>query len=199
MQSNGVTSETSGTRLLTNGTTVASVIISAGTITSGNIGANNCPLVPASYTFISTQDRYMNIFSAQCDRVGAFIYNKIDQLDRSDDDYNEVIVDSIADVIDLVGEPAYYTASLEAKILQEDAFAFERLLLAIASARHKETEDNRLQLLQQYAENSDPRVRRAAVRALSRMKSEGARKALQQIAAGADQGELTRLATAFLR
>src|SRR5215467_1125830 len=84
---------------------------SANITATGTLIAANVPL---TYAFTSTLDQYSRIFSGQCDRVGAFIYNKLLQLNPSDEDENEAIVDSIADVIDLVGEPASGTAVMEA-------------------------------------------------------------------------------------
>jgi hypothetical protein len=163
------------------------------------IKAGNRALTPPSYTFVTTTDQYMKIFSAQCDRVSAFIHEKLEQLDRSDDDQNEEIVDSIANVIDLVGEPASCTAEMEARLLEDESFIFERLLLAIATAHYKETEAYRLRVLRQYAGNANYLVRRAAVRALGRMDTEGAKRALREISGQKDGGEISHFAAALLK
>ena len=151
-----------------------------------------------SYTFVTSNEIYSKIFSAQCARVSAFVAENLERLDRADDDYNENIIELIANVIDLVGEPAYGTVSLEAQVQQRNAFVFERLLCAIAESRHKDTEFYRLELLRNYAEGADFRTKRAAVRALGRMKTDAARAALNEIGHNKSNAELAKLATAYL-
>lgn len=166
---------------------------------AGSTAAYNKEAPPASYTFITTFDIYQEIFSKQCARVGMFIYDSLEKLDRSDDDNNEEIIEHIANVIDIVGEPAVYTAALEANFLYNNNFAFERLLLAIATSSHKETEAYRLELLRGYADNPDYRTRLAAVRALARMKTDGAKSELQKISSRTERGEIPQMAAALLR
>jgi hypothetical protein len=161
--------------------------------------AYNRAISSPSYTFVTSFDQYAKIFSAQCDRVSNFIFGQLEQIDRSDDDQNEAIVDGIANVIGLVGEPAAYTALLEANILKRDPTILEPLLLGIATARHKDTEAARVQELQRYAGDSNHRVRRAAVRALGRMGTETAKNALKEIRDRNQGAEIGRLAAALLR
>lgn len=184
-------------RVIGHTTTAATTFDSMGTVTVG--ASNSYSIESASYTFTSTIDQYKRIFSAQCVRVGKFVDQKLEQLDLDDDDKNEDVVDSIAQVIDLVGEPAFGTMLMEARILRGQGFTFERLLLAIASSHHKETEGARLKLLQQYAADFDYRVRRAAVRALGRMDTEGAKKTLTEISSDNAGSEMGRFAGALLR
>jgi hypothetical protein len=142
---------------------------------------------------------YKQILSNQCVRASAYICDSLERLDRSDDDYNEGIIERIASAIDLVGEPAYCSAFAEATLLREDRFVFERLLLAVASSRHKETEPYRLEMLRRYAESPDARTRYSAVRALGRMDSAAAKSLLREIASKADHSEVTQMAAAQLR
>jgi hypothetical protein len=174
-------------------------LVPVNNITGAVITAYNRALPSRSYTFTSTLDSYEKIFSGQCERVGAFINNKLEQLSRSNEDENEAIVDSIADVIDLVGEPAFGTALMEARVLKDDWFLLEHLLLGIASAHHKETEPYRIQLLRYYANSHDYRLKRAAIRALGRMKSELAKSVLRQISTEDADREAKNLAAALLR
>jgi HEAT repeat protein len=132
--------------------------------------------------------------------VSAFIYQNLQQLDRYDDEYNEKIIERIAEAIDLVGEPASCTAALDAKVLREDHFVFANLLLAIASSRHRDSESYRLEVLRAFAQNDDPQTRRAAIRALGRMPSGDARNALREISKQAGgRSELAQLSAAFAR
>ena len=179
---------------------VAIFALSANTGLSNTFtAATNKATVPASYTFVTTHDHFVKIFSGQCDRVNSFIYDKLEHLERSDDDRNEDIVEDIAFVIDLVGEPASCTAAMEARLLKGEPFMFERLLLAIATARHKETEADRLRVLRQYTDDKDYRIRRAAVRALGRMNTEAAKSALNEIRGREEGKELGHFAGALLR
>jgi hypothetical protein len=173
---------------------------SAGTgVLSVNV-AVNFGVAPSSYTLSAVVNMYQKIFSDQCARVSSFIYDNLEQLDRSDDDYNEKIIERIAEAIDLVGEPASYTATIDANILREDHFVFSRLLLAIASSRHRETEAYRLEVLRGYAQNEDVRTRHAAIRALGRMRSDAAKNALREISKQAGQKrEVAQFAAAFAR
>ena len=108
-------------------------------------------------------------------------------------------MEAIAKVIDLVGEPAAgMAARMESSLLKDEPFRFERLLLAIATARHSETEAYRLGLLRKYANDPLPRIRRAAVRALSRMSTEGAKETLKEIS-GRKEGQISSFASALLR
>src|SRR5262249_43785171 len=141
----------------------------------------NRAVTPPSYTFTTSANQYTKIFSAQCDRVSNFIFGQLEQLDRSDEDQNETVAEGIANIISLVGEPAAYTALFEAGLLKNDPTALEPLLLAIAVARHKETEADRVRVLRRLADDANYRVRRAAVRALGRMTAEVARSALREI------------------
>jgi HEAT repeat protein len=188
--------------IVVNNATFASVNVNnmtAGTVVQANNRAITSGSSTFSYTFTGTYDEYSRIFSSQCNRVGTFIYNQLGQLDRTDEDQNEAIVDSIADVIALVGEPASGTAVLEAGVLKDDWFLFEHLLLGIANADHKDTEAYRLQFLLQYVDDPDYRLKRAAIRALGRMKTEEAKKTLREISTISGGGELAMLATALLR
>jgi hypothetical protein len=181
--------------------TFAFVNLSSGTATTGQpvSPSNTFSVTSPAYTFVGPWFHLERIVSAQCNRVNKLIYSQLEQLDRSDDDRNEDIVDKIASIIDLVGEPASCTAAIEAKLLEDDPFTFERLLLAIATAHHKETEADRLKLLREYAAASDHRIKWAAVRALGRMNTEDARNTLQEISAKHGSTELSYLATALLR
>jgi hypothetical protein len=167
--------------------------------------ANTSPLqamrssTPVSYTFTSSADQYQKIFSAQCSRVGSIINENLHQLDRSDDDYNETLVDQIAKLIDLLGEPAFLTAAMEAGCATDDAFALEPLLLAIASSTHKETENLRLELVKKYAERPDFKTKRAAVRALGRFKSANAKELLREISAKSGRSEIAQMANSLAR
>jgi HEAT repeat protein len=160
---------------------------------------NRGPTPSTSYTFVSSLDQCTKIFSAQCDRVSNFIFNQLEQIDRSDDDRSEAIAGDIANVIGLVGEPAACTAFLEANLLRSDPTVLEPLLIAIATAQHKETETARVKLLQHFAGDANYRVRRAAVRALGRMGSDTARNALREISTRNEGAEIGRLAAALLR
>ena len=161
--------------------------------------ANNGTLAAPSYTFFTnSNDQYLKIFSAQCDRVNNYIFGQLERVDRSDQDQNEVVADSIAGVIDLVGEPAACTALFEAHLLTEEPAILEPLLLAIGSASHKATEPARIAALRQFANASNYRVRRAAIRALGRMKAPAAKQALRDISKNS-QGEIASFAAAFLR
>src|SRR5438067_1056820 len=93
-----------GTVVLFDNSAFASVNLNSSTATGTYSKADNRAPAPPSYTFVTTSQQYMKIFSAQCDRVSNYIYGQLEHLDRSDDDQNEEIVDSIANVIDLVGE-----------------------------------------------------------------------------------------------
>jgi hypothetical protein len=79
----------------------------------------------------------------------------------------------------------------------DNGFVFERLLLAIASSNHKETEAYRLALLRTYADQSDPNTKRAAVRALGRMRTQGAKDALREIGRYSGRGEIMSMAMAY--
>jgi hypothetical protein len=61
-------------------------------------------------------------------RVNNYIFGQLERVDRSDQDQNEVVADKIADVINLVGEPAACTALFEAKLLKNEPTVLERLL-----------------------------------------------------------------------
>lgn len=99
----GGPAETANTAVETSGTGVMAANVAV------NFGA-----VPSSYTLSSVVNMYQKIFSDRCARVSAFIYDNLEQLDRSDDNYNEKIIERIAEAIDLVGEPASCTAALDA-------------------------------------------------------------------------------------
>jgi hypothetical protein len=154
---------------------------------------------PVSYTFIGSAERYEKIFSAQCSRVGSIINDSLQQLDRTDDDYNETFVDEIARLIDLMGEPAFFTAALEAKCFANDTVSLEPLLLAIATARNKETEEMRLELVKTFAERSDFKAKRAAVRALGRFNSVGAKALLRDISANSGRSEIALMASSLAK
>jgi HEAT repeat protein len=178
---------------------VASVNVSSSTANAALTKADNQAMAPASYTFLTTADVYTRIFSAQCDRVSNYIFGQLEQLDRSDDDQNEGVIDNIARVIGLVGEPAAYTAILEARFLKNEPFAFEQLLLALATARQKETEPDLVRTLFGYAEDGDYKVKRAAVRALGRMNTNAAKRALAEISLHNRGAEIGQYAAALLR
>jgi len=108
-------------------------------------------------------------------------------------------LNNIANVIDLLGEPAACTAVLEARLLKNEPFLFERLLLALATAQQKETETGRVRTLFQYANDGDYRVKRAAVRALGRMNTGAAKKALAEISRRNERTEMGQFAAALLR
>lgn len=189
-----------GTLVLYDGSAIASVVLNSSTANAALTKVDNKPVAPASYTFVTTLDLYEKIFSGQCDRVSNYIFGQLERLDRgSDEDQNEVIIERIADVIDLVGEPAACTTVLEARLLKQDPPMLEPLLLAIGSAQHKETEAGRVQILSQFASDSDYRVKRAAVRALGRMNTEAARRALVEISRHHERTEIGRFAAAMLR
>jgi hypothetical protein len=188
-----------GAVVLFNDSAFVSVSTSSSTACTALTNADNRGLASPLYTFVTSSDQYTKIFSAQCDRVSNLIFGQLEQVDRSDDDQNEAIIDSIANVIALVGEPAAYTALLEARLLQNDPTVLEPLLLAIATARHKETEPARIEVLQRYAGDANYRIRRAAVRALGRMGAEAARNALKEISNRNRGAEIGRLAAALLR
>ena len=161
--------------------------------------AGNRALTPPSYTFVTSVDQYETILSAQCDRVSNYIFGQLEQIDRSDDDQNEAIIGELSNVIGLVGEPAAYTALFEARLLKNDPTILEPLLLALATARHKETEADRVQALYQFANDPNYRVKRAAIRALGRMDAEVAKDALREISRRNKGGELGHYAAALLR
>ncbi|WP_439375382.1 HEAT repeat domain-containing protein [Bradyrhizobium sp. DASA03120] len=188
-----------GQRTMLEDSTVATVPISSSTATTLLSQAFNRAVASPSYTFLTSFDQYQKIFSGQCDRVHSFIYGQLDNVDQSDDDQNEEVVDCIARVIDLVGEPASCTAVLEAGILKENLSALEPLLLAIGTSRHRDTEYLRAEALHGYAKDPDYRVRRAAVRALGRMKALPAKHALEEISSQKEMGEIALLAAAMLR
>lgn len=186
-------------RLVIDDVAFASVPINSSTASNVVNKAYNRTVAPPSYTFVSSFDQYQKIFSGQCDRVHSYIYGQLDNLDQSDDDQNEEVVDSIARVIDLVGEPASCTAMLEADILKENPSALVPLLLAIGTSRHRETEFLRAEMLRRYTQDADQRVRKVAVRALGRMSSLAARRALEDISKQKEMGEVALLAAALLR
>jgi hypothetical protein len=188
----------SGTAPETSSVTITATASSNVAVCINNTSMNRGLTSPA-YTFTTTVAMYRDIFSAQCARVHTLIYENLEQLDHYDDDYNEKIINRITDAIDLVGEPAYCTAFLEARQLRDDRYSFERLLLAIGGSRHRETEGLRLEMLRSYAESSDSRSRRAAVRALGRMDSQSAKSLLRKIGDKADCSEIAQMATALLR
>jgi hypothetical protein len=192
-------SNASGAVVRFDGSACVYMNVNSSTAYTAMTNTNNRALASPSYTFSTSSDQYANILAAQCDRVSNFIFGQLEQLDRSDEDQNDTIVDGISNVIGLVGEPAAYVAVLEAKLLRSDPTVLEPLLLAIATARHKETEAGRVQVLQNYASDTNYRVRRAAIRALGRMDSEAARNALKNISSRNQDGELGRLAAAMLR
>ena len=173
----------------------AQVTANVGFLTNGP--PINQGTAPVGVTFTTTLWMYQKIMSEQCVRTSSLIFESLGQLDYENDDYNEQVVERIADAIDLVGEPAYCTALLEARHLQ-DRFAFGYLLLGIASSKSKETETHRLRTLCGYTEDSDYRTRRAAVRALGRMGAAGAKQALREISENAAHGEIAQMARAFL-
>jgi hypothetical protein len=153
--------------------------------------------VGPAYMFTAPLSEYRRIFSEQCNRVSAFIYEHFEQLNRHDDDCNEKIIERVASAIDLVGEPAFGAAYLEASVLRKDKFALEQLLFAVATAKGKETEAGRLEMLRGYVESSDPSTRRAAVRALGRMESQDAKALLRKIGSPPAHGEIAQLAAAL--
>jgi hypothetical protein len=176
-----------------------SINVNTSTASWGVTKADNRTLAPPSYTFVSSStDQYTKIFSAQCDRVNNYIFGQLERVDRSDQDQNEVVADGIAGVIDLVGEPAACTALFEAHLLTEEPTILEPLLLAIGSASHKETEAARIAGLRHFANASNYRIKRAAIRALGRMKAPAARQALREISKNS-QGEIASFAAALLR
>ncbi|MFT4116548.1 HEAT repeat domain-containing protein [Bradyrhizobium sp.] len=179
--------------------TVTIVPINSSTATVITNQVFNQAISSPSYTFTTSFVQYQQIFSGQCDRVHSFIHGQLDNVDQSDDDQNEEVVDCIAHIIDLIGEPASCTAVFEAGLLKENMSAFEPLLLAIGSSRHRETEYLRAEALHGYAKDVDFRVRKAAVRALGRMKALPAKQALEQISQQKDAGETALLAAAMLR
>ncbi len=154
--------------------------------------------VATTYNFwATTSEHYEKIFSAQCVRVGADIEDQLGNLDRSDDDCDEVVVDYIARIIDLVGEPAFLTAAVEAKCRANDPSTLEPLLLALATAKHKQTEGMRLDFVKDFAERPEYKVRRAAVRALSRFNSAQSKSVLKQIGLSSEQSEIGKMASAL--
>jgi hypothetical protein len=177
----------------------ASVTLTSNTANTAVTRADNRALAAPSYTFVSYADQYTTIFAAQCDRVSNYIFGQLERVDRSDQGQNETIVDAIADVIGLVGEPAAYTALFEARLLKDEPTVLEPLLLAVGSAHHKESEADRVQALNHYADDPNYRVKRAAVRALSRMNTESARNALREISDRNQGKEIGHFATALLR
>jgi hypothetical protein len=187
------------TVVVVNNSTFVSVNLSSSTAYSGVTAADNRTLASPSYTFVARSDQYTKILSAQCDRVSNHIFGQLEHVDRSDQDQNELIVDDIAEVIGLVGEPAAYAALFEAHLLKEDPTVLEPLLLAIGSAHHKESEADRVQALRQYANDADYRIRRAAVRALGRMNTAVARSVLRDISSHNQGSEIGRFAAAMLR
>jgi hypothetical protein len=159
---------------------------------------DNYPVASPAYTFATSYNQALRILGAQCNRVHNYIHGQLENVDRSDDDQNEMIVDKIARVIDLVGEPASCTAVFEAELLKNNPNVFEPLVLAIGTARNKESEADRVQALRRYANDSNNRVKRAAVRALGRMDAPAARVALNDINRNGT-GEVAQLAAAMLR
>lgn len=190
---------TPGTVIIVDDVAFLSVDLSSNTTSFAVTKVDNRALATPSYTFASSNDQYTKIFSAQCDRVSNFIFGQLQQLDRSDEDQNETVVDGIANVISLMGEPAAYTALFEANFLKSDPTVLEPLLFAIATAHHDETEADRVEMLKRYAGDVNYRVRRAAVRALGRMGTKAARNALREIGDSNAGTEMGRLAIALLR
>ncbi|HZP76600.1 MAG TPA: HEAT repeat domain-containing protein [Pseudolabrys sp.] len=160
--------------------------------------ANQAVASPA-YTFSTTVDQYKRIFSAQCDRVSNYIFGQLEYVSRSDDEQNESISEGIANVISLVGEPAAYTAFVEAKMLKDNPGMLGPLFIGIATADHKETEQDRVEALRRYAGDENYRVRRAAIRALGRMEAPAAQQALKDISRQNQGAELGQYAAALLR
>ncbi|MEY9466331.1 hypothetical protein ABH973_006744 [Bradyrhizobium ottawaense] len=176
----------------------ATVPVNSSTATVVACSALNRAVSSPSYTFVSSFDQYQKIFSGQCDRVHSYIYGQLDNLDQ-DDDQNEEVIENIARVIDLMGEPASGTAMLEASLLKDNLNVLGPLLLAIGASCHRDTEYLRAEALRNYAKDPDYRVRKAAVRALGRMKALPAKRALEEISSQKETGELALLAEAMLR
>ncbi len=168
-------------------------------VRSSNTAPVDATASGVTYAFMSSAEQYEKIFSAQCSRIGSVINDRLQNLDRADDDYNESIIDYIARIIDLVGEPAFLTAAVEARCAEDNAAMLEPLLLAIASAKHKESEGMRLDAIKNFAERSDFRTQRAAVRALSRFNSPNSKALLKQIGANYNQSEIGKMATALAK
>ena len=188
-----------GALMLLDDSAIASVRIDSSTASSVVTQAYNLPAAPPSYTFTSTVEQYEKIFAGQCNRVSNYIYGQLEQIDLSSDDSNEAAADNIAGVIDLVGEPAAFTALLEASLLKDNVSMLEPLLLAVGSVTQKETDQARVDALRQFVDDPNHRIKRAAVRALGRMSSPAAREALTDISHQGSNGEIGLLAAACLR
>jgi HEAT repeat protein len=179
-----------------------SFVINAVTLGDGVGIANNRANVarPKSYSFLTTSDEYVRIFSAQCDRVHSYIAEKFEGLERTDEEQKDEVVESIAEVIGLVGEPAFGTVMLEAQQQQvDDPTRFGCLLRALALTDHQETEGQRINFLEGFTTSSDYGVKRAALDALGHMKAPEAKVALGRVEFEAGQDELKRLTAAMLR
>jgi hypothetical protein len=155
-------------------------------------------VIGSTYRFTSNQNNYIEILSRQCARVGSFIYEQLQQLDRRDEDHNDKIVERISSVIELIGEPAFMTAYLESRTLIHDRFLFSKLLLAIAQSRDSFTENDRVEILRKYLSSADYRIRNIAVRALGEMNTDKSKEVLRAVSEG-DRGELGHVATGLLR
>jgi hypothetical protein len=189
----------SGTLFLLDDSAIASVKFDSSTGSAVAAKAYNRAVAPASYTFVTSLDQYQKIFSGQCNRVYNYIHGQLESVDQSEDSQTEMVIDNIANVIDLVGEPASCTAVFEASLLKDNLSIFEPLLLAIGAASHKESEADRANVLSHYTQDSNYSVRRAAVRALGRMSAPAAKKALTEISIQKNSGEIGLLAAAYLR
>jgi HEAT repeat protein len=198
LQIGGSFTNTPGTVVVIDDSAFVSINLGSSTTSTAVTKVVNAAAASSSFTVVTTLDQCTRIFSAQCDRVSSYIFGQLERATPSDQDQNEVVANSIAGVIDLVGEPAAYTAVFEADLLRNEPTVLEPLLLGIGSASHKETEGSRAAVLRQFADSSNYRVRRAAVRALGRMNTTPAKDALREISKNG-QGEISQLAAAFLR
>ena len=144
---------------------------------------------------------YTGIITRQCQRAQDFISNELRKLEWDDEDTNERVVDTIAAAIDLVGEPGIYAACQELMAHQNHQLIFEKLLMAVSSAKDRSTDRHRVNLLSTFLHSSDAVARYSAVEALGNMASHsnGAKTALQKVAASETDHNIAHVASIYGR
>jgi hypothetical protein len=140
---------------------------------------------------------YIDILRRQYNRVCRFLEDAVNHLNSTDDDFNEEVVEQIAAIIDLVGEPALFAVDQQLKSPQRDYSTAEKFLLAIASARENETEDARTAVIAEHAQAKDNAIRYAAVHALARLGTKDARRIMENVAKTDPNSQIAHVAKAF--
>jgi hypothetical protein len=153
---------------------------------------------PSASSSTALTDHLLRILEDQTARFSSSITKTLsDQTKRELS--SEDAVSTIARQIELLGETGYFAAYLEAHALKPGTPSFESLLLAIATADHRDTEAVRVRLLRKLAFSSNGAGTRSAVRALGQMNSQLAKHALREIAEKSANLESARLASSYLK